>query len=193
MCEPVQKPFCFSQQKERLLHLQTFERQSWKCVFYFILIWRSSYCWLGVLQLALRELDISGAFLALSLLNSELHKIRRTHNPLQHTTHISSHVCRTGPISRSINWLINWRWHTCMLAAVIFRRAKRCGEVLSLLYFCRASLVVSDITGSSKRSAVGQSGHVFTIAWAATVKHKEKSAFHKVLYTYGQRWEHYTE
>ncbi len=57
-----------------------------------------------------------------------------------------------------------------MLAAVIFRRAKKCGEAYSLLNFCRASLVVSDITGSSKCSAVGQSGQVFIIARAATVK-----------------------
>lgn len=63
-----------------------------------------------------------------------------------------------------------------MLAAVIFRRAKKLGKAFSLLNFCRASFVVSDITGSSNRSAVGQSGQVFIIARAATVNSEEKSA-----------------
>lgn len=71
-----------------------------------------------------------------------------------------------------------------MLADVIFRRAKKCGEAFSLLNFCKASLVVSDITGSSKRSAVGQSGQVFTISRAATVNSETKSASYKVNLLY---------
>lgn len=76
--------------------------------------------------------------------------------------------------------LINWCWHTCMLAAVMFRRAKWKKKLFSLLNFCSASFVVSAITGSSMRSAVGQSGQVCTIAVAATVRVMQIKSFYKV-------------
>lgn len=105
-----------------------------------------------------------------------------------HNTHIypTTHLCLRTDLEDSQTLQC---WRTCMLAAVILTRVKRCGEVLSLLYLRRAICVVSDITGSSRRSAVGQSGQASNIARAVTGKYPGKvsilqSHYFSVLHTW---------